>query len=643
MTLKLLRAVIATLCLATPLLQAAIPPAENLLPADTLAFFSVPDCAAARAAAKTSPSWMFWGDASMKPFRDALVAKWNGQFIAPLERDLGVNAADFLDLPQGQFTLALTVNGANAHDDTPPGLLLLLDARDKSSSLKTNLAALVKKWSDSGRALRKESIHGLEFTVVPLSSNDFAGILPKKTPVSEIGKEPAKPEKPGEIYFTQFETLLIAGSSSKAVEPVAAHLTGGSAPAIADNAVFAADKVSQFREKPQYLAWFNGKGFFDLVTQAPADDGDADPTSPLGNMAPAKVLGALGLTDIKSISFAMHETHEGSLVTLRITAPESDRSGMVKILAVPPKDASIPTFVPADAVKFSRIRLDGKQAWAELQKIIANLSPSGPALINGAISMANTFGQQKNPGFDLRNDLFGNLNDDIVIYQKAATGNSLAELADPPTLFLVAVSNPDAAINAIKAIGTMSNPQDNPATPRDFLGRKIQSIALRAAPTSAGGGAHPRSLYVSSSGGYVALSTDSSMVEEFLRSAQGQNKPLRENAGLESALGYLGGSGTGMFSYEDHRSDARTGIVMLKTQPAATAAGICEITGLQVSLVNALMLNPGIRNFCTGLDYSLLPDYDAVSKYFYISIFTGAADAGGLTFKFFNPRPPALN
>jgi hypothetical protein len=123
MTLKLLRAVIATLCLATPLLQAAIPPAENLLPADTLAFFSVPDCAAARAAAKTSPSWMFWGDASMKPFRDALVAKWNGQFIAPLERDLGVNAADFLDLPQGQFTLALTVNGANAHDDTPPSLL----------------------------------------------------------------------------------------------------------------------------------------------------------------------------------------------------------------------------------------------------------------------------------------------------------------------------------------------------------------------------------------------------------------------------------------------------------------------------------------------------------------------------------------
>src|SRR5580692_3701674 len=106
MTTKLLRAAIATLFLATPLLQAAIPPAENLLPADTLAFFSVPDCANARAAAKTSAQFMFWNDPAMRPFRDAVVAKWKEQFVAPLERDLGLKAADFAELPQGQFTLA---------------------------------------------------------------------------------------------------------------------------------------------------------------------------------------------------------------------------------------------------------------------------------------------------------------------------------------------------------------------------------------------------------------------------------------------------------------------------------------------------------------------------------------------------------
>ena len=199
MTTKLLRLGAATLFLTgTTLLRAAIAPAENLLPADTLAFFTVPDCAALRTTAKSSPQMMLWNDPAMKPFHDKFMAKWNEAFVGPLERDLGVKVADFLDLPQGQFTLAVTVNGSNGHDEIPPGLLLLLDAKGQGDLLKTNLAMLTKKWNTAGRALRTEKINGLAFTVVPLNSNDFSGILPKSAPVSELGKEP-KPEKPGEI------------------------------------------------------------------------------------------------------------------------------------------------------------------------------------------------------------------------------------------------------------------------------------------------------------------------------------------------------------------------------------------------------------------------------------------------------------
>jgi hypothetical protein len=626
MTLKLLRLGTAILFLATPLLHAAIPPTENLLPSDTLAFFTVPNCAAARAAATSSPGWMFWGDPAMKPFHDKLVAKWNNQFIAPLERDLGVKVADFMNLPQGQFTLAVTVNGSNGHDDIPPGFLLLLDTKGKSDSLKTNLAVLVKQWTDAGRALRTEKIHGLAFTVVPLSSNDFAGILPKKTPVSELGKEPPKPEKPGEIYFTQFETLLVAGNSPTVVEPVAAHLTGGSIPAIADNAVFAADKLSQFRENPEYYAWFNGKGFFDLIAQAPADNGGEDSPSPLANLSPAKAFGALGLTGMKSASFVLRETREGSTMTIHVTAPEADRAGLLKILALPPKDASVPPFVPADVVKFSRIRLDGKQTWAELQKMIANFSPNGQASLNAVINIANSLGQQKNPGFDIRHDLFGNLNDDIISYQKPVAGNSLAELANPPTLYLVAVANPDAIINAIKTIASLSNPQDSTTTPREFLGRKIHNIALKPDQTSAGGAPQPRSLYISSSGGYLALSMNEAVLEEFLRNADGQNKPLRENAGLQSAMQQLGGAGGGLFGYENQRETMRMTFKALQNTIAAD-------TTLK-------MFPPAVREW---LDFSLLPDYDTVSKYFYISTFTGNTTAAGVTFKVFAPRPPTLN
>ena len=136
--------------LATPV-HAAIPPAENLLPADTLFLLDAPDCAALRAASHQSPQWLFWNDPAMKPFHDKFVAKWEAEFIAPLERDLGVKLDDFAGLPQGQFTFALTQNGWNGTNDANPGLLLLLDAKDKSGLLKTNLAALRKKWAAGGQ------------------------------------------------------------------------------------------------------------------------------------------------------------------------------------------------------------------------------------------------------------------------------------------------------------------------------------------------------------------------------------------------------------------------------------------------------------------------------------------------------------
>jgi hypothetical protein len=619
-TLRL--AALALFVTAAPMVRAAIPPAENLLPSDTLAFFEVPDCAAARVAARTSAGWMFWNDPAMKAFRDKLVAKWTSQFVKPLERDLGVKAGDFLDLPQGQFTLAVTVNGSNGHDDIPAGLLLLLDAKDKSDSLKTNLAALVKTWTDAGRALRTEEFHGLKFTVVPLSSNDFAGIFPKKTPAAQ---EPEKPSKPGEIYFTQYQSLLVAGNSHKVVEPVAAHLTGGAVPAIADNPLFQADKLSQFRDHPEYYGWFNGKGFFDLVSQAQDAESTDDSLSPAPKMSSAKVLTVLGLNGMKSGTFVFRDSREGATLTLHIAAPESGRTGLLKILALSPKDASVPPFVPADAVKFTRVRLDGKQTWAEIQKMIVGMSPAGQSSLNAVIGIANSIGQQKNPAFDIRTDFFGNLNDDIITYQKPASG-TLAALSSPPTIFLVAVSNPDAVINSIRTLVSISNPQAGAAAPRDFLGRKIYSISLKAAPAAPNAIPETRSLYISSSGGYLAMSIDSAMVEEFLRNAEGQNKSLRDDPALLAALQHLGGAGGGMFGYENQRETMRGTFKVIKNTVEDDAA--------------LKMVPPAFREW---LDFTLLPDFDSVAKYFYISTFVGGANSEGLTFKAFTPRPPQMN
>jgi hypothetical protein len=632
MTTKTLRpiflAAFAASLAFTASLRAAIPPAENLLPSDTLFVLAVPDSTALGSAMHDSPQWMLWGDPAMRPFHDKFMAKLNETFVAPLESDLGVKLADFAGLPQGQFTFAVTQNGWDGTRDQMPGLILLLDAKDKSDLLKTNLAALQKKWTDAGKPIHTEEIRGIPFSVVTLSSNDIppslAGIFHARQLVSEIGAE-APPVKSGEIVIGQFESLLVVGSSIEAVTPVAAHLTGGASPMLADNAVFAADKAAQFRDGPLYYGWFNAKTFFNVLSQIPQPDAASGRTPPFSIRS---ALAASGLTALKSAGFATRESHDGSEADFFFSVPEAGRTGLFKMIAAASKDSSAPPFVPADAVKFWRWRLDGQKDWAALQTMLENISPAALTAVNGTIAMINASAQVKDPDFDLRKNLIGNLGDDLISYQKPSTGTSLADLNNAPSLFLFAASNPDQAVVAVNSVASLIYRQMAAPEPREFLGKKIYSVALPSAQRPGAAAAASHSLYLAASGGYVAMSTDSAIVENYLRNAGTPVKPLGEIAGLADAAQHVGGTDNGLFGYENQREVMRSAFSLFKSSSASNG-------GLDAMAA----LPPSFRDW---LDFSLLPDYDQVSKYFFFSVFGGSVTPDGISFKAFAPRPPAL-
>ena len=632
-TLRLIfiAASVASLTFANSI-RATIPPAENLLPADTLFLVTVPDCAALRADMHQSPQWLFWGDPAMKPFHDKFMEKWNESFIGPLEHDLGVKLGDFTGLPQGQFTFAVTDNGSNGHDDIPPGLLLLLDAKDKRDQLKTNIAALEKKWTADGKIVHTETIRGISFSVVPISSNDIPAtlkkIFPRRQPVQELGKETVPP-KPSELFVGQFESLLIVGNSSTAIDPVAAHLTGGGPPALDSDAVFAADKVSRFRDNPLYYGWFNAKTFFGILAQTPEPQPNPEAPSPMPRVPWHQVLIASGAMGLKSASFTCRESHDGAEVDFFLAAPENSRAGLFKIFAIEQKDANPPLFVPADAIKFSRWRVDGQNAWAELQKTLANISPAALSSLNSVIDIANASAQQKDPNFDVRKNLIGNLGDDWISFQKAPTGTSLTDLNNAPSLFLFAASNPDQAAVAIKNVMSIASGQQTVPEPRDFLGKKIYTIPLPAQRTPNSLTPVPQSLYFAASEGYVAVTKDSSILENYLRSAAKPARPLREIPGLADAMQHVDGAGGGLFGYDNQREVMRATFGALKDFSEDSSNG------------NPLAVLPqGLRDW---MDFSLLPDFDTVSKYFYLSVFSASTTADGISLKAFAPRPPQLN
>lgn len=627
------------LALGTYAATAAVPPPEKLLSDDTLLVITAPDFSKLRETFKSSPQSQLWNDPAMKAFRERFMEKWNEEFVKPLERDLDIHLDDYINLPQGQVTFALTqLRGKDAEE---LGVLFLVDTKSRSGQLKTNLTNLRKKWVDSGKTLRTEKIRDFEFSIVSLSSNDVPATLkeffPQRTEVHEAGEDENKgTSNKSELVIGQADSLLIIGDSTKAVEKVAIRLTGGSMPALGEVAAYQVDHQAHFRDAPLY-GWVNLKAVVDMLAKSASEKKESDAAAdPFGAPRTDKMLAAFGVNGLRSAAFTAQSSADGTLLQFFLGAPEASRQGFFKILAGEAKESSPPPFVPADAVKFQRWRLDGQKVWATLEKTLKDISPQWLNSLNMALEMANTNAKEKDPGFDVRKTLIGNLGDDIITYEKAAKGS------DPksgPSIFLLGSPKPEDLAAALKTVFTLLSPTGSP-TEREFLGRKIFSMPAPSLPLPMMGVSKPsapKTLNYAASGGYVALSTDATILEEFLRSSESKGKALRETPGLTEAAQKVTSTGTGLFGYENHAETMRAVFESLRkgSNSATNLGALNPITG-------ALGMASPDKNIKEWMDFSLLPPYEKIAKYFYFTVYSGGSTVDGLAFKMFAPVPPAL-
>ena len=635
------RFALAALLCVPAVSRAAIPAAEKILPQDTLVLITIPDYSKLRDSYNNSPQKQFWNDPAMKPFKEKFFTKWNEDFVKPLERELNIHLDDYTNLLSGQLTLAVTQGDSKQADQADVGVLLLLDTKNKASQLKTNLSDLQKKWTDAGKTIKTEKIRGLDCYVVNLSSNDMPQtlkkLLPQKPQTQELPEnESKKPAPKSELVVGQFDSLLIVGSSVKAVEKTLIPLTGGSMPALADLAAYEANHQTLFRDAPAY-GWVNLKAFIDMFQKKPSQKSDPD-SADSPDLNPEKILAATGVSGLKSLAFTYQNPPEGALMQFFIGVPESSRQGIFKILAGEAKETAPPPFIPADAIKFQRWRIDGQKTWAALEKMLADISPQWAGGLEFLLNTATSAAKEKDPNFDVRKNLIGNLGDDFITYEKPPRGTALDDLKSPPSMFLIGSPNPEQLAAALKSITVLMGQQGGKATEREFLGRKIFTVPLPQLPGMGGESpknSTPRTLSYTASTAYLALSTDATLLEEYLRSNENKGKTLRETAGLTEATQRVVGPGTSLFGYENLAETMRVAFEIMKKDPnfGATPSGFSALPGVPA-------VPGGAKGLKEWLDFSLLPPYEKISKYFSMSVYGGGATVDGLMLKFFIPVPP---
>jgi hypothetical protein len=610
-----------------------VPPAEKLLPADTLGFLTVPDWAKAQASFTNSATGQLWADPAMKGFKEAFFDKFNAEKIQPLEKELGFQFTNFLNLTRGQFTLGVVPNGWDGRSERQPGVLWLMDAKENASQLRTNLADLRKKWTESGRKMRTEKIRDVEFTVVIVDAQEIGKSLQQLTPGPKAQGAADEPTATRTVEWVigQSGPLLVVSDAAKDVEKVLALQSGVAVPALAEQAAFAAS--AGMLRNAQSFAWINVKPIMATLARKPAER-PGEQQSLLGAMPTMdKVLSAFGLNGVQSIAFNWQQAAEGSTANIAVRVPESGRKGLFNILAVDAKDASAPLFVPADAVKFSRWRIDLQKAWSTIETVLLEVSPQYAGFSK---LILDTAGKDKDPNFDFRKQLLANMGDDVISYEKAprAGAGPAGQPPSAPSLTLVGSKNAAQMAASLRAVTSIFPPEMIKYSERDFLGRKIYSVVI----PSMGADNKPRPLTYAASGGYVAFSTDAATLEEYLRSGEGNVKPLRELPGLNEAVQNVGGTGSGYFSFQNQTETARAAFDAAKTDPAA----ITELLGAgQLTTILGMLGGDG-KSTADLIDATKLPTFEKVAKYFHFDVSAIGVTPDAITFKTFTPTPPAL-
>ncbi|SVB36113.1 uncharacterized protein METZ01_LOCUS188967, partial [marine metagenome] len=513
--------------------RAAVTP-ESILPANTFALSTVPDVSAARAALNAAPLGRLWNDPSMARFTEKFSFAVEKNILEPLLIQGNFDINEYSSLLQGQLTFALT----RQEGEEIPGIVFILDSGIKSEVLKEKLADLRTALVDNASPHDRLRIQGTDFIHIK--------------PPEERG-----PMNLG-LFLGQSGSLMIAASTKAlATEVVALHRAKKKGKSLKHHEGFIQRHEDQFKDALGY-AWLDFSIVLEIAEEQiekqldPDAEQDPNPLVP----TPDRVIDALGLKGLRSISVSMHQDKDGELFNVFFDVPKVSRRGLFAMLAASSKDAGPPAFVGADVTSFGRSRHSGKELWEKLEGMLTEITPAAA----GVIGVFEVTIRANDPDFNLKEQLIETLGDDFIAIEQPTEGRELNDIISPSSLFLIKSTKPAVTSKALRTLVAAVLPE--PPEERELDGRTIYTYPV--------GGAFEgveQAVHLTSVGEYLVLSLDEKALERFLKGPKKDAKKLIDLPGLKEAADKVGGFKFGFFAYENQKPMARSIFDLLHENP----------------------------------------------------------------------------
>ncbi|MBL7185086.1 MAG: DUF3352 domain-containing protein [Phycisphaerae bacterium] len=596
------------LCPPAGVRAAELPKTAKLVPPGTVLLVNVEDFGRLKTMFEKTSLFKLYKDPAMKAFVEDFKTKWQEK-VRESDNELAGIVKDAATLPRGRAAIAVVLD-EKTEDTKEPPVVLITEWGENTGRIKEMVEQIVTKGVEEKDARRQ--------------TEDYRG----------IGITSVTGKSSGALSYCFIDDCLIVSANLETLKFVIAQAKGASSPTLADdddyNATLRAVGPS-------------GEGRIDIYVNIKQIIKTATAQDEAGKIK--QIITNLGLDNVTSFGFSIDAGGGpgGTTSGKALLKIDGAKKGICKLLEVESAAVNVPPFVPSSASALSFVNLNISKAFDELVKILSSFSPQIAMMANMPLAPPSAQGE---PPLTLKAGIIDHLGSQIIVTQSMdeSAGGTSPAVVQPDSLVALAVSDRSALEKTLLYIHSNLIAPGKPDARRELLGHTIYLVELGGmlpgfgpaarppmqAPLATGAPSMPKLAFTVTDTHLIFAGEDA--VEQAIRTlSSGGGESVastkwfaRAKSSIPSAVGLAGlqdiaASGEFIWSALHKMNKPAQGGAMI---PAGILPQGLSLTGTDL------------------FDFSLLPEFEAVKKYFGSSASYGVARQDGFffEFKYLNPQ-----
>lgn len=599
--------IISIVCIFATAQAGTLPKTAKLVPPETILLVDVENFSQLKAQFEKTSPYKLYKDPAMRPFVETARTKFREEVQGLDENDILRMSFNTNLLPHGRVAFALVLN-KQALKAKEPTALFITQWGAQINKIREAVEKAIRKAVEDGLHHKTENYRGVTINTIIAEDSKRLGYGFSST-----------------FHYSFLDDYLIGSEDIEVLKFAIAHIKGATSPTLADDSDYTVTlkAVGPYHDIDFYV---NIKQIIKVVLSEDTTGKLRTMITNLGLDNVAALGGSIGLARSPGNSY-----HGKALLKIN-----GAKKGICKMLDLESAVVTAPRFIPASASSATFLNLNVRKAYDELANILNSFSPMYSAWMYTPLPTSSS---PDEPGLQIKRDIIDHFGSQIVIAQsmnKPLTNHS----APTETLFAFAASNVKALEKSLSLLHSKLIAPNNPDARRELLGHTIYVISMPALQFFPGGRTPMQTPTVPTAPQtptFAFTITDTHLI-------------FAEESTVERAIRQLSSSSDTSMGSADWFTTAKSAI------PSVVGLAYLNDDGPSTEYLWWMLKHSGQdkeptvfsgpASFVFGpvpvgklFNFSLLPKFDAVRKYFGLSVSYGISRTDGFffEFKYLNP------